>query len=107
MPDYQKGYNRLVYHRIARGASYGRNMIFYYNRSVYNGLDEYPTFMNEWTTADFEARRYIPSIDEIFIVPSRSYIDYSLYLAQKEFSGPGTMASTGITSCASPPTTRK
>lgn len=85
VPDYQKGYNRLVYHRIARGASYGRNMIFYYNRSVYNGLDEYPTFMNEWTTADFEARRYIPSIDEIFIVPSRSYIDYSLYWHKKSF----------------------
>ncbi len=85
VPDYQKGYNRHVHHRISNGASYGRSMIFYYNRSVYNGLDEYPTFMNEWTTADFEARRYIPSINEIFIVPSRSYIDYSLYWHRKSF----------------------
>ncbi len=85
VPDYQKGYNRTVYHRIVRGASYGRSMIFYYNRSVYNGLDEYPTFMNEWTAADFESRRYVPSINEIFIIPSKSYIDYSLYWHRKSF----------------------
>lgn len=68
------------------GSRLGKTMIFYYNRSVFNALDEYSTFMNEWRLKDFPSRQYPSSCDEIRIVPSDSYSDFALYWYDRSFN---------------------
>lgn len=67
------------------GMRYGRNMVFYYNRAVYNALEEYHTFMNEWIKSDFTERKQIPKVNEIKIIPSESYRDFSVYWYAESF----------------------
>ena len=60
-------------------------MLFYYNRAVFNALDEYRTFMNEWVLENFLSRELPLSTDEIKIVPSESYNDFAIYWYARSF----------------------
>lgn len=66
-------------------AHQGAKMVFYYNRSSYSACEEFQTFMDEWCLNDYNPYRRENSIYEIQIVPSESYIDYTLYWFGKSF----------------------
>jgi hypothetical protein len=86
-PDYPEMEKQWIRHV---GANFGGrlrniNMIFYYNRAVFSALEEYPTFMNDWSRTDFPIRNFIPSRGENKIVPSESYDDYALHWYKESF----------------------
>ncbi|MBN2642461.1 MAG: hypothetical protein JXR78_12470 [Victivallales bacterium] len=88
-PDYPEQKKRWIAHVKATGILgrlNGANMIFYYNRAVFNALDEYSTFMNDWSLLDFPSREYIPVRNEIKIVPSNSYSDFALHWYKESFN---------------------
>ena len=76
---------RHVKYNVGQEARRGKNMIFYYNRGVYNALDEYSTFMNEWILPNYLDRGFVPVSDEIKIIPSKSYNDFAVYWYEKSF----------------------
>lgn len=60
-------------------------MVFYYNRSTNEIHPEYQTFMDEWNKTDWRSGGKGRSLNEIAIVPSKSFIDYNLYWYVKSF----------------------
>jgi len=82
--DMKTTWKNHVYHNVC-GSRYQKSMVFYYNRAVFNALEEYATFSGEWGLQEFQDRDFIPSRDEIKVVPSDSYIDFALYWYQKSF----------------------
>ena len=86
-PDYPEQEKRWRAHVAANfgGRLFPRNMLFYYNRAVFNALEEYPTFINDWSLQDFPSRNYIPVRNEIKIVPSDSYNDFALHWYKESF----------------------
>ena len=86
-PDYEKmkiSWRNHVYHNVC-GGRLGKSMVFYYNRAVFNALEEYATFSDEWSLKDFPERDFIPSRGEVKIVPCDSYNDFALYWYKKSF----------------------
>lgn len=79
-----ESWKRHVYHNVG-GSRYGATMVFYYNRATYNACEEYPTFMDEWVTDDYNPRPFKRHSGEIKIVPSASYIDHALYWYAESF----------------------
>ncbi len=75
---------RHVSHNLG-GVRSDTTMIFYYNRAVWNAMDEYPTFVNEWSLGDLPTRQYVRRANEVKIVPSESYIDFALYWYARSF----------------------
>ena len=84
-------YRNMFRHHRDQGSSktVGRPVtpLLYYNRSVWNNLEEYKTFMNEWSLRDFPARGTPPNMGEIMIVPSEgTYLDYVVWWYKKSFA---------------------
>ena len=86
--DYEQmkiSWKNHVYHNVC-GGRFGKSMVFYYNRAVFNALEEYATFSDEWSLKDFPERDFIPSRGEVKIVPCDSYNDFALYWYRKSFA---------------------
>lgn len=60
--------------------------LFYYNRASWNDCAEYRTFMNEWGSEDWPERGRPPSVQEVRIHPSETYLDYAAWWWKKSFS---------------------
>lgn len=85
--DLKRKKNRLIGHIDYNlgGRGVGKKAVYYYNRSVYSGLEEYRTFMNEWSQTDVPNKIFAPSIYELMITPSKSYNDFALYWYAESF----------------------
>lgn len=83
-PEMEKQWSRHVAANFG-GRLFPRNMLFYYNRAVFNALEEYPTFVNDWSLLDFPPREYIPVRNEIKIVPTDSYNDFAMHWYKESF----------------------
>ncbi len=64
----------------------GKRMIFYYNRSSEPLCQEFRTFMDEWCMKDYnDGYRGEKNPQEIMIVPTESFLDYSLHWYARSF----------------------
>jgi len=86
MADYQEpDWGEALCKAVDRVASfwspkgYDRKPLFYYNRSVWNHLEEFRTFMNEWSGEDFCKRGEKPSTHEVNVTPYGTFLDFVIY----------------------------
>ncbi|HOS66081.1 MAG TPA: DUF6067 family protein [Candidatus Latescibacteria bacterium] len=59
--------------------------VFYYNRAVWNHLEEFRTYMNEWSSENTCERGQKPCVDEVNVTMVDTFLDFVLYYYKLSF----------------------